>query len=89
MADLGDRAAAHGVLAGKQPGPPCSLPASIPLRPGTAGAKQGFGWPGAERKAGRLGCHMKSLPGSSFVMFGLKIKSPETPVAAIVAAIET
>lgn len=35
------------------------------------------------------GCHMKSSPGSSFVIFRLKIKHPGTPMAAIVAAIET
>lgn len=35
------------------------------------------------------GCRVNSPPGSSFVIVGIKIKSPGTPVAAIVPATET
>lgn len=61
--------------------PPRTLPAR--RKPNTI-----FGWPcGGDTQ--NPGCRAKPPSGSSSVIFGLKIKALGTPLAAIVAAIET
>lgn len=76
----------------RSPVPDCSSrsqPSGLPLGLSQLAGSQtrllaGF----AEETFKSPGSHMKSPPGSSSVILRLKIKSPGTPVAAIVTAIE-